>query len=232
MRQQDLFIKYWLRILSLPDDHILKAVYNELLTLAGDGHDNFARRVQSILTTYDINDTDVNTLTKDNIKKFECNFRENRYSKCINSWYHNLRLFPKLDLYRYIKTDYRIAPHILYITNRNHQKALTRLRVSSHNLNIELGRHTRPTIPRDQRICGFCGEGEIDNEIHFLMECGFHSNEREILFTKIDHIVRLNDISSTPEKVLAIMTSKDQLVLKPLGEFVFNAFKKRDSYVV
>ena len=49
--------------------------------------------------------------------------------------------WPKLDTYKIIKNDYCIEPHILYVKNKNYQRALTRLRVSAHKLNIEIRDH-------------------------------------------------------------------------------------------
>ena len=44
MRHQDQLVKAWLRLLRMPDDQHLKAIYNELFELATKGHDNFAQK--------------------------------------------------------------------------------------------------------------------------------------------------------------------------------------------
>ena len=106
---------------------------------------------------------------------------EMRYNQFISQWKTDLeenRKWPKLDTYKMIKHDYRVAPHILYVRNKIYQRALTRLKVSSHKLNIEAGRHFRPYIPRQQRVCLHCTTGELDDEFHFLLICHFHSEGR------------------------------------------------------
>lgn len=46
---------------------------------------------------------------------------------------------------------------------------MTRLRVSSHRLNIEAGRWSRPQItPREERKCLICNK--LEDEYHFLFE--------------------------------------------------------------
>ena len=55
LRQHDQLIKYWLRILSMPNERIIRRIYDELLTLAEQGHDNFAKKINSILTQYNVN---------------------------------------------------------------------------------------------------------------------------------------------------------------------------------
>ena len=44
MRHQDQLVKAWLRLLRMPDDQHLNAIYNELFELATKGHDNFAQK--------------------------------------------------------------------------------------------------------------------------------------------------------------------------------------------
>ena len=81
-----------------------------------------------------------------------------------------------------IKNDYYIEPHISRVKNKYYQRAPMRLRVSAYKLNIEIGRHRRPYIPRQQRLCLHCNFGEIDDEIHFLLKCNFHAEARHSLF--------------------------------------------------
>ena len=107
-------------------------------------------------------------------------FKSIRKSQCRSS-----QIIKRSQMY--INTDiyYRIEPHLIYLNNKKHQRALTRLRVSSHKLNIELGRHSRPPIPRANRLCNFCNSKEVDDEIHFLTKCEFHSEARYHMFDEI-----------------------------------------------
>ena len=53
---------------------------------------------------------------------------------------------------------------------------LTRWRLSSFNLAIEKGRHSRPKIPREQRICLNCKI--IEDEHHVIFTCPLYNNIR------------------------------------------------------
>ena len=57
----------------------------------------------------------------------------------------------KLRTYKTFKSSFTREPYLDLVRNRNQRCFLSRLRVSSHKLNIELGRHTRPITPSDQR---------------------------------------------------------------------------------
>ena len=46
-----------------------------------------------------------------------------------------------------------------------------RFRISAHTLAIESGRHARPKVTVDQRLCKICDTGEIEDIIHFVTAC-------------------------------------------------------------
>ena len=51
---------------------------------------------------------------------------------------------------------------------------MAKLRVSSHNLQVEMGRGTN--TPREQRRC-HCGE-DVEDEQHFLQKCSAYTDIR------------------------------------------------------
>ena len=93
--------------------------------------------------------------------------------------YNTFSLFPKLATYVSDLTDTRLIA------------AVARLRLSSYNLEIERGRHTRPKTPVANRICRRCQTTLVDDEIHLLMRV-IRSNPIEKLFS-----LRLENISQT-----------------------------------
>ena len=134
MRYQDQLVKA--RHLRMPDDQHLKAIYNEIFELAIKGHDYFAQKISVLLSKHNLNIAEIQNSSKEDLRHFELAFREKRYKQYIDNWHRELGSFPKLDIYREIKEDYRVEPYILYIRNKRHQQALARLRVSLHNLYI------------------------------------------------------------------------------------------------
>ena len=208
-------------------------MHNELLQLARQGHDTWAGRVENVIRKYTTDLPSHNAMPSDNkaIDALGNKLQELRYDQFICNWkmdLHQRDKLPKLDTYKIIKSDYRIEPHILYVRNKQYQRALTRLRVSSHKLNIEVGRHSRPYIPRHQRFCLYCDTGEIDDEIHFLLKCPFHSAGRFSLLQEIVHYLPLQSEPDHRDMFINIMTSKNQMILNALGKFVYEEFKRRE----
>ena len=226
MRQQDRALRLWIRISKLSPTNLLYKIHNELLQLARQGHDTWAGRVGNVIRKYITDLPSHNAMPLDNkaIDTLGNKLRELRFNQFICNWkmdLHQRDKLPKLDTYKIIKSDNRIEPHILYVRNKRYQRAL---RVSSHKLNIEVGRHSRPYIPRHQRFCLYCDTGEIDDEIHFLLKCP----GRFSLLQEIVHYLPLQSEPDHRDMFIYIMTSKNQMILNALGTFVYEEFKRRE----
>ena len=58
----------------------------------------------------------------------------------------------KLRCYKLFKVEYGMEPYLIHIKDSKYSTALTRLRLSSHNLAIETGRHAKPKEPVSDMI--------------------------------------------------------------------------------
>ena len=114
----------------------------------------------------------------------------------------------------------------LNVTRKNpNGKALVKLRISNHKLNIETGRYDK--ISRCDRICPVCGIN-IEDEIHFLFNCPKYSSIRDDLLKKIEN--RIPDYKHIPISILIIqlMNSTDYLN-KQLIRYVSSCLEMRDN---
>ena len=100
----------------------------------------------------------------------------------------------KLSTYSSVKAFFGREPYIDLVKNRNQRCQLSRLRVSAHRLECELGRYKRPLVPRDQRFCRYCppqpgldglAVRPVDTECHCLTECQVGQDERVVLYRDI-----------------------------------------------
>ena len=90
--------------------------------------------------------------------------------KYLEEWY-SLRKqcsVGKLDTYTKIKCNFGFEN---YLNSENFalRRDITRFRISSHRLNIEIGRYAR--IDRADRLCTICSLGVLGDEIHLLLAC-------------------------------------------------------------
>ena len=119
----------------------------------------------------------------------------------------------------------------LKITNIKYRSAITRLRISSHKLEIEIGRWNK--TPRGQRICKNCIMNEVEDENHFLFECQMYKTERKELYNKIASKlnVEISHIPSHDKKVQEIFYSEDLGVLNALGKYITKSLQKRENTI-
>jgi len=76
-------------------------------------------------------------------------------------------------------SDFNFQFYLDNVQNTKNRKALSRLRVSSHRLAIEIGRWHKPNvIPRNERKCPVCST--LEDEFHFLLEFPLYSDLRKM----------------------------------------------------
>ena len=132
----------------------------------------------------------------------------------------------KLRTYRLLKTTYN-EENYLKITNIRHKIATTRLRISSHKLLVEKGRHNH--IPLQQRICHYCNLNEIEDESHFIVDCTLYNNERKILFNCIQDYLPSFRYLDRKEKFTFLMNLDNPRTISSICSYIYNCFKKREE---
>ena len=101
--------------------------------------------------------------------KLECEKSIER--KFISEWENDINdqnKYPSLRTYRIFKTKLEMEPYLYLVKNPKYRMAISKFRSSSHILEIERGRHTRPITPLENRLCSSCKV--VETEIHFLLE--------------------------------------------------------------
>ena len=120
-----------------------------------------------------------------------------------------------------------MEPYLYQVKESKYRIAISRLRASSHVLEIERGRYTRPKTPITERLCPFCNV--VEDEQHFLLICKTYDQERNRMFSKISTKYENCEIESR-SAFKFLLTSNDPLVLNALGKFIYTAFQKREIW--
>ena len=113
--------------------------------------------------------------------------------------------------------------YLAEVTNSKHRTALTRLRLSAHQLEIEAGRWGQHKSAED-RLCSLCqleGDNSMEDEIHFLIRCPVYQKLRENL---LPQQVLLNRNMTDEQKFVEIITKYE---VKNVARFVCLAFEDR-----
>ena len=101
-------------------------------------------------------------------------------------------------------------------------QAFSKLRVSSHRLEIEAGRWTKPrAIPRDDRKCHNCEI--LEDEFHFVIECPMYLELRKRYISK--YYWRRPSMF----KFVELINSSNTSCIRKLCTYIFHAFKLRSE---
>ena len=215
---------YLKRLHDLPDTKIVKEVYNELNRLHQCGVKTWVTKVCELAEQYHV---DISS----NIQNFK-KYCKMTVSNCYkHSWLlevTNINRNPILRTDTMFKTEFGSEKYIEAISDCRYRIAMTKLRSSSHTLEVERGRYTKPKTNICERLCPVCNV--IEDEIHFLANCKLYDAERTHFFgkvtAKIQNLHELNDA----DKFILLMSSKDKQILVWTGKFIYKCFNIRSRF--
>ena len=185
LKQQILALKYWIRLISLPKSCYLRIVYNSLASLDFIGETNWCSYIRSLF--FRTNHRDVwENHGVENVNRLIKQVNLCLINTYKGDWSSKARNSIKLRTYIKFKFDHLLEEYLFYIPDLLRWiKALSRLRMSSHMLEIERGRHFKPPkIPLEQRICQRCTSNSVDDKIHFLIFCSSFATQRTSLLAE------------------------------------------------
>ena len=253
-----LTFNYYNRIQNLNDDSFLSLAFKAQKT-----HDlPWYHNLTKILTT-NLNSCETNSTTSDpprhpsDFMIHNCFVRDpsrinqpfsisqkalgnlkNNFTQC---WNLVKEKSPKLSFYHQIKPNFGTESYLSEVTFFKHRSAMTRLRISAHDLQIETGRYNNQA--REERICKWCqlvlNVNSIENEQHFLLECDLYTRPRRAFLSPTqnhpdsessnltsDHQVHY---SLTLNSFTAIDTNAAHNIR--LAKTISNMFKIREKFI-
>ena len=195
-------INFWHRIRALPDETLVKKALLESTNIRS----NWIRTIEKLLNVFEIQ-------FYENKAKFKSNNKQTCHLKYKEYWGNNLVNVdtPRLYFYKSLKNSFGYELY-LDMNNFHWRKSISKLRCSSHILQIEKGRHTNQ--PREERICKLCDKGEIETEDHLLLTCSRYNTLRTKYY--------LN--GHTDSNVLFLNTPPEVI-----GKFLTEAFEIRKN---
>lgn len=93
------------------------------------------------------------------------------------NWYRQyINNSQRLTSYCRFKHEFTLEPYHYRIHEKHFKIALSRFRLSSHDLEIERGRYSN--IPREDRICKLCSLNVVESAYNFLLVCPLYIDLR------------------------------------------------------
>ena len=209
---------YFIRLNNMSSSTLPNNAFQESKRLHCVGFHTWYSKVIKLADEYEV---DLNNMNKESIKLH----LETRYKDKWLNEINNITKNSSLRTYCQLKSEFKLDPYLALIKNYKYRNALSRLRVNSHLLEIERGRHTNPITPVDKRLCNHCAV--VETEFHFVTECLLHETERQVLFSsiinKFPDFYHLDNVC----KFKFMLTFPDEELLSLVGKFVFKCFEKR-----
>ena len=145
-----------------------------------------------------------------------------------NKWKHDISvLYPKLRTYATFKLTFCIEPYLLLLKNLKEVSALARFRLSSHSLQIELGRHNN--TPINDRLCTRSDYNAVHDEEHFLIHCSFFNEERDVLFHEANNYIENFNTLSFNFKFVSLLNCQEYCIIKLVTKHVRLCLNKTEA---
>ena len=156
-----------------------------------------------------------------NINNFLYIFKTRVRDIYIQDWHSRLENSTRARFYINI-SNFEFQRHLEVLQIEKYRKSLCKLRVSSHRLEVEMGRWAKPNkILYDNRKCSVCNV--LEDEFHFVIICSLYKDLRKI-YIKRYYWQRPNML-----KFLELFATENITIIKNLSIFIEKAFKLRDQ---
>ena len=172
-------LRFWNRLLKLPDNRLTKRIFIDDFYLAQSGHENWCSNVFKILGKLNLEHLFYERKMVD-IKEI----KDQLMNKQSDMWKQAVPKKPKLRTYCLFKETMDIENYIKYNLSSSERSAMAQFRFGILPLNIETGRFRNQAL--DERLCTLCELNEIEDESHFLFQCSLYDELRN---EWVSHIV-------------------------------------------
>jgi hypothetical protein len=145
-----------------------------------------------------------NTMTEEEMRSWRYTIKEKIREKEERQWKERMQQKPKLRTYQILKTKLQYE-HYLSMRDKEARQVITRLRGGTNELRIEKGRYAITTrdrpLERCERRCMICCNGEIEDEMHFMLDCDVYDDLRERMLDAYSRALAKQERNSSSNKI-------------------------------
>ena len=153
-----LMLNFWHHLNNRPENSLAKLALKESTEL----RTNWIKTIEKIFNLFEMTGYVDNPCFKHFCKEKGKKIYVSKWEESISTTESS-----RLKFYKRIKSEHSVA---LYTALPFYQrKVIAKVRCSSHNLEIEKGRHK--DVNAENRFCLMCSENSVEDEMHFLSFC-------------------------------------------------------------
>ena len=165
-------LKFWLKVIKLPNNDPVRVVYDLLLIDATDnGKHNWASMVKNMLTSKGFGNVWYNQFVN-NEKTFVSEFSQRLQDIFLQENNEIIRNLSDNRLYKHIaldKEEIGMSFYLNEIKDKYLRTAVTKFLLGSHYFMVERGKWVLPKMDFLDRLCNTCHV--VEDEYHIVIEC-------------------------------------------------------------
>ena len=163
-------IKYWLKIIHCQNTKYVKIVYDMLVNVFNvyPNKVSWVKLLHNLLGELGLMESWLQQ-NVGNVHGFLFIVKQRLKDTFVQNWNSRLNDSSRALFYRNLN-NFGFKSYLDIVTTEKFRYSLTRLRLSSHRLEVETGRWAKPNgIPFENRLCSTCQR--LEDEFHFIFEC-------------------------------------------------------------
>ena len=207
-------IKYWFKLLKLPNDRYVKICYRMLSSTTCAKYFNWANEIEHLLCSNGFGHVWLNQGVQ-NERLFLHLFCQRLKDNYLQGWYSKLDSSDCLSLYNRIKNNYDQETYISILNIRKFRHCYAQLRSGLSHL--EVTKKSYRKINTNDWNCKVCSLGLFENEFHFLLVCPVYADLRA------NYIAKKYYTCATEHKLNISLSCKNENVIKSLANYVYHA---------
>ena len=220
-KRYQLIIRYWFKILSADERKYVKLIYRLMQNdiEAKPNTVNWASLLRDLLSTLGFHEVWIHQ-GAGIYNNFIAAIKQRLIDTFIQNWTARLEESTRANFCRTFAA-FKLQSYLDNVNVSKFRYASSRLRLSSHRLEVESGRWVKPNpTPLNERKCLNCKV--LEDEYHFVLECPLYEALRK------KYIARYYWVWPSMFKVLELLISNVGGIRK-LSFYIFYAFSQRSN---
>ena len=152
-------------------------------------------------------------------------FKQRLIDNFMQQWSIDVGNNNVLCLYKHFKINLAYENCLDCCKYKKFRESLTQLRLSSHQLRIETGRHGQRRTDRNERKCQICNSSDLEDEYHFVLICPAYVDLRQ------KYIPVYYRHRPSVYKFTQLMKTFKPRLIQNLALYVYYAFELRKSII-
>ncbi len=217
-------IKFWLRILRLPEERLTKKAYSMLIHLQENGKKTWTFHVMQLICTNGFGEVWFQQGVGDAGAFLRC-FRQRLVDQYTQGWATDIETKERFEFYSSFKRIFQIEKYIDYQQKRCFRDSYVQFRLGISPIRVHRMRYRKDVVP-SQLLCPVC-KNEIEDESHVIFRCNAYERFRK----EVNIIASTSTTQDTFNALSRVMAADDEESVIQLSRFLYRVFDMRNRAV-